>query len=121
MKYILCISILLFFLTSCNENDKISEGTVFKKEYKSASTELKRITRTRVRVRRSSSTTITTNSHQKVSYPNRWIVYVHSADAKDSTCFFVRKEVYDTIEVGSWFVFDTVKGTLNEPCKVIEP
>ena len=46
---------------------------------------------------------------------NTMTISVHANS--DTTDFFVKKEIYDTVEIGSWFTFGTTMGTFHEPYK----
>lgn len=111
MKWRYCLIVILLF-SACEDN-RLTEGTVFKKEYKSTEKGYKTITTTKIHNRGRSTSTI--NKTFRVVYPDRWIISIHANS--DTTDFFVKKEIYDTVEIGSWFTFDTTMGTFHEPYK----
>ena len=107
------VFLCLVLLAACG--DGIKEGVVFRKEFRPAAKGYQTEQHTRIHNRGRSSSTVTRTF--RVAYPDRWVIYVCSDT--DTADFFVKKEIYDTINVGSWFVFDTTMGTFGEPYKRI--
>jgi len=52
-------------------------------------------------------------------YPDRWCITISAYSDKKEVreTFYVHKEVYESVEIGDWFVFDSGKGTTKEPVR----
>lgn len=118
--FIALSSAVIYCWVQCDSGHNKYEGIVFKKEYRPAGKGLKREEQIVSRPRKNRVTNIRKVSLHQVEYPNRWVVFVHSKDLKDTNCFFVYQSVYDTLQTGSWFVFDQTMGTVDEPYKLLK-
>lgn len=91
----------------------IDEGIVYHKEFRRAN---KGTVKETVRKPRSKGRApLETTKTKIVSFPDRWVLYIHSESKEDSTVFFVQKNTYDSIQIGDKFVFSSDKATRKEP------
>ena len=103
----------LIMMTSCS--DSINEGDVYDKEFKPEYTTVSVLPMTI-----SNGKTVTTIMvPYAIHYPDRWVIYIKAYD--EETCkwinedFYVSEEVYDSVNIGDYFVFDEDMGTRDEP------
>lgn len=89
--YIFCLAFCFLYLFGCSDKS-ITEGVVFKKEYRKASTGYRSEKRIKTRVRRNNTINIETTVSFKVAYPDRWVLFVHSKEGEDTTDFYVHKK-----------------------------
>lgn len=111
--FTLLIVLALIMLTSCS--DSINEGDVYEKEFKPEYTTVSVLPMTI-----SSGKTVTTIMvPYTIHYPDRWVIYIKAYD--EEACnwinedFYVSEEVYDSVDIGDYFVFDEDMGTRDEP------
>ena len=54
-----------------------------------------------------------------IHYPDRWVIYIKAYDEETrkwiTEDFYVSEEVYDSVNIGDYFVFDEDMGTRDEP------
>ena len=114
-KITLFLSIILVFglLVSCSK--LINEGDIYEKEFKPEYTTVSVFPMTI-----SNGKTVTTIMvPYTIHYPDRWVIYIKAYD--EEACkwinedFYVSEEVYDSVDIGDYFVFDEDMGTRDEP------
>lgn len=114
-KIALFLSIILVFglLVSCSK--LINEGDIYEKEFKPEYTTVSVSPMTV-----SNGKTVTTIMvPYTIHYPDRWVIYIKAYD--EEACkwinedFYVSEEVYDSVDIGDYFVFDEDMGTRDEP------
>lgn len=114
-KIALFLSIILVFglLVSCSK--LINEGDIYEKEFKPEYTTVSVFPMTI-----SNGKTVTTIMvPYTIHYPDRWVIYIKAYD--EEACkwineyFYVSEEVYDSVDIGDYFVFDEDMGTRDEP------
>lgn len=113
MKRIICIVTLVFLiLTLWGCEDKIAEGEVYEKEYRAAHTDVRMMPV----VISNGKTTTTTVIPYVVSYPDRYIIHIKAFNGEEweTEDYYVSKEVYDSVNVGDIFVYDTERGDLQD-------
>lgn len=91
----------------------IDEGIVYHKEFRRANNGVEKIVERKPRSKGRTPLEITKTI--QVSYPDRWVLYIHSESKEDSTLFFVKKEIYDKTQIGDKFSFSSDKATRKEP------
>ena len=104
---------LLIVLISCS--DSINEGDVYEKEFKPEYTTVSVLPMTI-----SNGKTVTTIMvPYTIHYPDRWVIYIKAYDEETrkwiTEDFYVSEEVYDSVNIGDYFVFDEDMGTRDEP------
>lgn len=116
MKKIICIVICISSVLSlCGCSSAITEGEVYKKEYREAHTSVMMLPL----VISNGKTTTTNMIPYFVHYPDRYVVFIKAYQDNEwkTEDFYVSKEVYDTINVGNMFLYDEGRGDLqDEPC-----
>lgn len=113
MKKIISIILCLIIIVSlCGCSDKITEGEVYKKEYKEACTSVM----TYPVIISTGKTMSTIIVPYTVYYPERYVIHIKAFvnDEWVTEDFYVSKEVYDSINVGDMFVFDNGRGDLED-------
>lgn len=107
---ICCIAL---FLAGCG--NKVTEGDVYKKEFRPARTETV-ILPTSIY---NGKTTTIINIPYVIDYPDRYVVYIKKYNDEkkefETENYFVSKEIYDGINIGDYFIFDSSFGTDDEP------
>lgn len=111
--FTLLIVLALIMLISCS--DSINEGDVYEKEFKPEYTTVSVLPMTI-----SNGKTVTTIMvPYTIHYPDRWVIYIKAYDEETrkwiTEDFYVSEEVYDSVNIGDYFVFDEDMGTRDEP------
>lgn len=106
---ILC---LLVVCSLCKCTPAITEGEVYKKEYREEETELRWIPG----VISNGKTFDTQMQPYFVHKPERFVIFIKAeVDGEQVTeDFYVSKEVYEAVEVGYMFLYDEERGDLKE-------
>jgi hypothetical protein len=96
----------------CGCSDKITEGEVYEKEYREATTTMSVFPL----VISNGKTTTTTMIPYFIHYPERYVIHIKAfVDAEWVTeDFYVSKEVYDSVNIGDMFAFDEERGDLKD-------
>ena len=110
--FTLLIVLALIMLISCS--DSINEGDVYEKEFKPEYTTVSVLPMTI-----SNGKTVTTIMvPYTIHYPDRWVIYIKAYDEETrkwiTEDFYVSEEVYDSVNIGDYFVFDEDMGTRDE-------
>lgn len=99
--------------SGCSE--KITEGTVYKRNFVAEHTETMMIPI----VHSTGKTSFTTIIPMIRTYPDEYIISIkkYDTDSKDweTADYYVSQEVYDKVKVGDYYVFDDKDGTADEP------
>lgn len=105
----LCLSLLLLL---CSCSDAITEGEVYEKEYREAYTTVMILPL----VVSTGKTTTTMMIPYVVHYPDRYVIHIKSFVGGEwvTEDFFVEKEVYDSINIGDMFIYDSGRGDLSD-------
>ncbi len=105
-----CLFLLLLSFTACES--AITEGEVYKKEFKEAHTQLVTLPLT---ISNGKTVQIITVPYI-IRYPDRYIVYIKSFqdDEWAAESFYVTPEVYDRIGIGDMYEYDEDRGDLKE-------
>ncbi len=113
-KALLIILCLLMIVSLCGCSDKITEGEVYKKEYKEAYTTVM----TYPMIISTGKTMTTIIVPYTVYYPERYVIRIKAFvdDEWVKEDFYVSKEVYDAINIGDMFEYSSERGDLaDEP------
>ncbi len=113
VKRILCTLIgfaLLFLL--CNCSNAITEGEVYKKEFRAAHTK----TSIRPLVVLSDGTVSTVMVPYVKYYPDQYVIFIraYQDDEWKTEDFYVSEEVYDRLNIGDMFLYDEGRGDLTD-------
>lgn len=111
-KIIGALICLLLVVSLCGCSNVITEGEVYKKEYREEYTTV--IMLPLVISNGKSSTT--TMIPYIVRYPDRYVIFVKAYQDEEwkTEDFYVSKEVYDSINVGDMFLYDEERGDLQD-------
>lgn len=113
MMRLLCLLLLLVLIfTLCACGYTITEGEVYEKEHRAAFTS----TTVLPMAISNGKTTTTVFIPYIIHYPERWVIHIKCFNGEKwlTEDFYVSKEVYDSIEIGSMFKFDEERGDLKE-------
>lgn len=113
MKKVLCAMFcLLFVISLCGCSEEITEGEVYKKEYRKAYTTVMMIPL----IISSGNTTETIITPYFVHYPERYVVFIKAYKNGEwkTEDFYVSKEVYDSASIGDMFLYDEERGDLQD-------
>ena len=106
------VIICVFLLVGCGG---ISEGEVYEKEYRQAYTQILLMP---ITISDGKTATVIYVPFL-ISYPDRWCVRIRNREkAEDdyaTNTFWITEEVYNSVEVGDWFVFDKDYCSTEEP------
>jgi len=112
---ILAITIVAAILALIACAPQISEGDVYGKEFKPEHTQFMMMPITI----NNGKTTTTVMMPYTLHYPDRWVIYIKAYDEEKQEWvyeeFYVSEEVYNSVNIGSYFVFDDGMGTREEP------
>ncbi len=109
---LMCIILLCaLLLTGCSQ--KITDGEVYKKEFKEAHTEI----RIMPIVTTNGKTTHTIMMPFTYSYPDRYIVYIKKFEDNEwkTANYYVTKEIYENIKIGDEFKYVEGRDLVDEP------
>ena len=112
MKKIICALICILLVVSlCGCSNSITEGEVYKKEYREAYTTVMMLPL----VISNGKTITTTMIPYSVHYPDRYVVFIKAYQDEEwkTEDFYVSKEVYDSINIGDMFLYDEERGDLQ--------
>ena len=101
--------VLLVFLSGCSS--VITEGEVYKKEYRPKYTT---VTVLPLVITNGKSST-TTMVPYIISYPDRYVIFIKAYKDKEwkTEDFYVSKDLYDLINIGDMFSFEEGRGDLE--------
>ena len=108
-KSLLLVCCLFLFLCGCAP--EITEGEIYKREYREARTVVQLLPL----VTSNGKTTTTVLVPWMVHYPERYVVHIKSFinDEWQTEDFYVSREVYDSVKIGDMFCYDSERGDLN--------
>ena len=108
--FILLLVLIMFACTACGTT--ITHGEVYNKEYREASTVIMMYPLTIS----NGKTTTTTIVPYTVYYPERYVIFIKDYNGEEwlTEDYYVSKEVYDQIEIGSMFEYDESRGDLGD-------
>lgn len=113
MKKIICALICILLVVSlCGCSNEITEGEVYKKEYREEYTTVMMLP-----LCISNGKTITTTIiPYVVHYPDRYVIFIKAYQDEEwkTEDFYVSKEVYDSINIGDMFLYDEKRGDLQD-------
>ena len=111
-RVLLSVICLILILCLCACGSKITDGEVYKKEYKEAHTTVMLLPR----VIPTGKGAITVNLPYFIRYPDRYVIYIKKFNGKKwlKEDFYVSKDVYAQINVGDMFEYEKSRGDLKD-------
>lgn len=106
--YIAVLGAIIMIAYQC-ASDGVNEGEVIDKQFLKAKSGVAYETKSTIK----KSGPRTHRVPKYVDFPDRYAVTY--ANKEDTVTVFLRKEVFDTIQIGNWFEFNDNKGTKYEP------
>lgn len=106
------ILVLLISLNGCGK--KLTEGEVYEKEFREATTQVRVIPV----VSTNGKTTRTTIIPYIYRYPARWIIRIREPNGDGTYItaeYYTTKEIYDSVNIGDTFSYDPDRDFENEP------
>ena len=111
-KIIGALICLLLVVSICGCSNVITEGEVYKKEYREEHTTVMMLPL----VISNGKTTTTTMIPYLVHYPDRYVIFIKAYQDEEwkTEVFYVSKENYDNINIGDMFIYDEERGDLQD-------
>lgn len=111
-KLVILLICLVVLFSLCGCSNAITEGEVYKKEYRKEHTQLMMLPI----VISGGKTTVTSMVPYFIHYPDRYVVFIKAYKDKEwkTEDFYVSKEVYDGIKIGDMFLYEEERGDLQE-------
>ena len=112
-----CLSlflVLILVLSLCGCGYKLTEGEVYDKEYRAATTQIVCIPYTIL----NGKTTQTIIIPYVYYYPDRWIIRIREPNGDGTYTtdqYYTTEAVYDSVNIGDTFCFDPDRDFENEP------
>lgn len=114
-KFLMMLCCLLLCLTCAGCSNTITEGEVYKKEYRDSQVVVIPMTM----VHSNGKTTYTTIIPVTWYYPERYVIFIKAYDDESKEWktedYYVEKNVYDSINIGDYFVYDEETMLQDEP------
>ena len=111
-KVIGALICILLVVSLCGCSHAITEGEVYKKEYREAHTQVMFLPL----IISNGKTKSTKMIPYLVHYPDRYVIFIKAYQDKEwkTEDFYVSKEVYDSIKIGDMFLYDEERGDLQD-------
>ena len=111
-RIIVSLICILLVVSLCGCSNAITEGEVYKKEYREEHTTVMVLPL----VISNGKTTTTTMIPYFVYYPDRYVIFIKAYQDEEwkTEDFYVSKEVYESINIGDMFLYDEERGDLQD-------
>lgn len=113
-KYLVIFLVFALLIFLCGCGHRLTEGEVYDKEFRSASTQVMMIPI----VISNGKTTTTSIIPYMYYYPDRWIIRIREPNGDGTYMtdeYYTTKEIYDSVNIGDTFSYNPDRDFENEP------